>query len=145
MKLFVRDLTVIDASYLSVERGMVGESWILDVVMSGELNEMSMVLDFSRVKKQIKQLVDQFVDHRLIVPTQNSAIKAQQVEDGYFTVDLLRGDNSIYLKSPEQAFCFIDAQEVTVETVTKHLHNVLSGHMPANVEGLELTLRHEKN
>ncbi len=96
MKLFVRDLTVIDASYLSVERGMVGESWILDVVMSGELNEMSMVLDFSRVKKQIKQLVDQFVDHRLIVPTQNSAIKAQQVEDGYFTVDLLRGDNSIY-------------------------------------------------
>ncbi|ELI6448403.1 6-carboxytetrahydropterin synthase [Photobacterium damselae] len=144
MKLFVRDLTVIDASYLSVERGMVGESWILDVVMSGELNEMSMVLDFSRVKKQIKQLVDQFVDHRLIVPTQNSAIKAQQVEDGYFTVDLLRGDNSIYLKSPEQAFCFIDAQEVTIETVTKHLHNVLSGHMPANVEGLELTLRHEK-
>jgi 6-pyruvoyl-tetrahydropterin synthase len=41
---------------------MVGESWILDVVMSGELNEMSMVLDFSRVKKQIKQLVDQYVN-----------------------------------------------------------------------------------
>lgn len=69
MKLFVRDLTVIDASYLCEARGMVGESWILDVVMSGELNEMSMVLDFSRVKKQIKQIVDEYVDHRLIVPT----------------------------------------------------------------------------
>ncbi|GAM65533.1 NADPH-dependent 7-cyano-7-deazaguanine reductase [Vibrio ishigakensis] len=70
MKLFVRDLTVIDSSYLCPQRGMVGESWILDVVMSGELNEMSMVLDFSRVKKQIKQIVDEYIDHRLIVPNQ---------------------------------------------------------------------------
>ena len=28
MKLFVRDLTVIDASYLCLQRGMVGESWL---------------------------------------------------------------------------------------------------------------------
>ena len=56
MNLFVRDLTVIDSSYICEHRGVVGESWILDVTMSGELNEMSMVLDFSKVKKQIKSL-----------------------------------------------------------------------------------------
>ena len=144
MKLFVRDLTVIDASYLCQARGMVGESWILDVVMSGELNEMSMVLDFSRVKKQIKQLVDEYVDHRLIVPTRNARIHVAESKPGYATVDLLRGDKSIHLNCPDQAYCFIDDEAVTIESVTRHLYKVLEGKLPSNVQGLELTLRHEK-
>ncbi|KJF89968.1 6-pyruvoyl trahydropterin synthase family protein [Photobacterium leiognathi] len=143
MKLFVRDLTVIDASYLCTERGMVGESWILDVVMSGELNEMSMVLDFSRVKKQIKQLVDQYVDHRLIVPAKSPAINTAATTTGYATVDLLRENKSIHLHCPEQAFCFIDAEAVTIESVTEHVYQVLKGNLPENVQGLEITLRHE--
>ncbi|WP_318507848.1 6-pyruvoyl trahydropterin synthase family protein [Photobacterium leiognathi] len=143
MKLFVRDLTVIDASYLCTERGMVGESWILDVVMSGELNEMSMVLDFSRVKKQIKQLVDQYVDHRLIVPAKSPAINTAATTTGYVTVDLMREDKSIHLHCPEQAFCFIDAETVTIESVTEHVYQVLKGNLPENVQGLEITLRHE--
>jgi 6-pyruvoyl-tetrahydropterin synthase len=144
LKLFVRDLTVIDASYLCDERGMVGESWILDVVMSGELNEMSMLLDFSRVKKQIKFLVDEHVDHRLIVPSKNTAIRTATTKAGYATVDLLRGDKSIHLHSPEEAYCFIDAEKITIESVTAYLHNVLKGNLPDNVKGLDLTLRHEK-
>ncbi|WP_318411349.1 6-pyruvoyl trahydropterin synthase family protein [Photobacterium leiognathi] len=143
MKLFVRDLTVIDASYLCTDRGMVGESWILDVVMSGELNEMSMVLDFSRVKKQIKQLVDQYVDHRLIVPAKSPAINTAATTTGYVTVDLMREDKSIHLHCPEQAFCFIDAETVTIESVTEHVYQVLKGNLPENVQGLEITLRHE--
>ncbi len=122
---------------------MVGESWILDVVMSGELNEMSMVLDFSRVKKQIKQLVDQYVDHRLIVPAKSPAINTAATTTGYVTVDLMREDKSIHLHCPEQAFCFIDAETVTIESVTEHVYQVLKGNLPENVQGLEITLRHE--
>ena len=35
MKLFVRDLTVIDVSYLCAARGMVGESWLVDIELTG--------------------------------------------------------------------------------------------------------------
>lgn len=143
LKLFVRDLTVIDASYLCGQRGMVGESWILDVVMSGELNEMSMVLDFGRVKKQIKRLVDEYVDHRLIVPTQNARIQTAASKPRYTTVDLLRDEKSIHLHCPDQAYCFIDDEAVTIESVTRHLYQVLKGNLPDNVQGLELKLRHE--
>ncbi len=76
MNLFVRDLTVIDSSYICEHRGVVGDSWILDVTMSGELNEMSMVLDFSKVKKQIKQLVDQHADHRLLLLMKSAGNRA---------------------------------------------------------------------
>ena len=34
MKLFVRDLTVIDATYLDAQRGFVGESYIVDVTLN---------------------------------------------------------------------------------------------------------------
>ncbi|SUP41017.1 isocitrate dehydrogenase (NADP(+)) [Vibrio owensii] len=144
MNLFVNDLTVIDASYLCETRGMVGESWILDVVMHGDLNEMSMVLDFSKVKKQIKQLVDQYVDHRLLVPVKNSAVERANTKEGYTQVDLMRGEKSIHLHCPDEAFCFVDAQEISIESITQHIHQVLQGHLPTNVASIDVTLRHEK-
>ncbi|MCG9751334.1 6-carboxytetrahydropterin synthase [Vibrio brasiliensis] len=143
MNLFVKALTVIDASYLCDERGMVGESWILDVSLSGQLNEMSMVLDFGKVKKQIKHLVDQFVDHRLLIPQRNSKVCCSETEQGYLCIDLMREGKSIHLNCPEEAFCFVDARKITVESVTQHVYQLLRGHLPDNVEGLEITLRSE--
>ncbi|NVN79975.1 MULTISPECIES: 6-carboxytetrahydropterin synthase [unclassified Vibrio] len=143
MNLFVRDLTVIDSSYICEHRGVVGDSWILDVTMSGELNEMSMVLDFSRVKKQIKQLVDQHVDHRLLLPMKNAAIVHQASKAGYSKVDVLRGDKSLHLHCPNEAYCLIDAEAITIESVTAHVYDILRDNLPSNVTGLEITLRHE--
>lgn len=143
MNLFVRDLTVIDSSYICEHRGVVGDSWILDVTMSGELNEMSMVLDFSRVKKQIKNLVDQHVDHRLLLPMKNAVIAHQASKPGYAKVDVLRGDKSLHLHCPDEAYCLVDAEAITIESVTAHVYDILRDNLPSNVTGLEITLRHE--
>ena len=143
MNLFVRDLTVIDSSYICEQRGVVGDSWIVDVIMSGELNEMSMVLDFGRVKKQIKQLVDEFVDHRLLIPVKSAAIVYKPSKSGYSTLDVLRGEKSIHLNCPNEAYCLIDAETVTIESITQHVYQILRNNLPSNVTGLEITLRHE--
>ncbi|KGY12207.1 6-pyruvoyl tetrahydropterin synthase [Vibrio tubiashii] len=143
MNLFVRDLTVIDSSYICEQRGMVGDSWILDVSMSGELNEMSMVLDFGRVKKQIKQLVDEHVDHRLLIPMKNSAIVYQSTKPGYSTLDVNRGDKSIHLHCPDEAYCLVDAEAITIESITSLVYEILRNNLPSNVTGIEITLRHE--
>ncbi|WP_159650896.1 6-pyruvoyl trahydropterin synthase family protein [Vibrio atypicus] len=144
MNLFVRDLTVIDSSYICENRGVVGDSWIVDVTLSGELNEMSMVLDFGKVKKQIKHLVDEHVDHRLLIPMQSSAVIHEESKAGYSTLDILRGDKSIHLHCPNEAYCLIDAKEITIESITDHVYHILRDNLPSNVTGLEITLRHEQ-
>jgi len=145
MQLFVNDLTVIDCSYLCPERGIVGESWIVDIVLDGALNEQSMVLDFGRVKKQVKAIIDNSVDHKLVVAAEHSYTKVtHNSDDSANWVDFLRPDNrSIHLFCPADAFAFIDADIVSVETVTEYLKAVIKRELPGNVEGLRLMLRPE--
>lgn len=143
MKLFVRDLTVIDSSYLCERRGMVGESWLVDIEMSGELNEMSMLLDFGRVKKLIKSIIDEEVDHKLLVPTECPLIHIETLDGDESTVDLLRPGRSIHLRCPSQGFAFIPAPQVDKESVTRYLLAVLAKRLPGNIKGLSLTLRQE--
>lgn len=146
MQLFVNDLTVIDFSYLCPQRGIVGESWIVDIVLDGALNEQSMVLDFGRVKKQIKAIIDDSVDHKLAVPAEHKFTQVSRNKDeSSYWVDFLRPEGkSIHLHCPADAFAFIDAQAVTIETVTEYLRAVIKRELPENVEGLQLLLRPEE-
>lgn len=145
MQLFVNDLTVMDFSYLCPERGMVGESWIVDVVLDGDLNEESMVLDFGKVKKELKYLIDEYVDHKLLVPVEHEY--TQTIRDEVIDtvkVDFLRPDNrSIHLNCPAEAYAFVYANRVTMESVSQYLREIIATHLPDNVEGIELVLREE--
>ncbi|MGM0481325.1 MAG: 6-carboxytetrahydropterin synthase [Pseudomonadota bacterium] len=145
MQLFVNDLTVIDCSYLCPQRGIVGESWIVDIVLDGALNEQSMVLDFGRVKKQIKRIIDDSVDHKLVVPTEHSytQVKHSQDDNSHW-VDFMRPNGkSIHLFCPADAFAYIDAEQVNEMTVTDYLRAVIKRELPGNVAGLKLSLRPE--
>jgi len=145
MQLFVDDLTVIDFSYLCEERGVVGESWIVDVLLDGSLNEQSMVLDFGIVKKQIKAIIDESVDHKLLLPSQSNALSTNKsnYNEDHIWVDFSSKVGFFALQSPSCAFAHIDATTVNIDAVTKHLIDVISKQLPDNVEGLSLTLRPE--
>lgn len=144
MQLFVNDLTVIDFSYLCPERGIVGESWIVDIILDGSLNDQSMVLDFGRVKKQVKAIIDQSVDHKLLIPTEHAFTQVTREELGtHYWVDFLRPNKSIHLYCPADAYAFIDSDVITKESTVAYLQAVIKRELPANVEGLELTLREE--
>jgi len=145
MQLFVDDLTVIDFSYLCKKRGIVGESWIVDVLLDGSLNEQSMVLDFAIVKKQIKAIIDDAVDHKLLLPIQEPAltVKDSPFHNNHQTLDFLSDRASYYLQSPKCAFALIDCLEITIASVIKYLNKIIMAELPNNVQGLTLTLRTE--
>ena len=142
MILFVRDLTVIDFSYLCQQRGMLGESFIVDVELHGGLDQTSMVLDFALVKKVIKKAIDELVDHKLAFPANHPAIQVTDVDDVQRLVfDTQRG--RIAMAGPHQAHVAIPAEKVTAETVRDFLTSHLKSLLPDNVQNLQLTLRPE--
>lgn len=145
MQLFVNDLTVMDFSYLCPERGMVGESWIVDVVLDGELNEESMVQDFGHVKKNLKRLIDEYVDHKLLVPAEYSGAEvihdehSDQVEVRFGCKD----GRNIMLHCPAEAYAFVYSDIIDMDSVGVYLKEVLATHLPENVDNLTLRLREE--
>jgi 6-pyruvoyl-tetrahydropterin synthase len=145
MQLFVNDLTVIDFSYLCKQRGIVGESWIVDVLLDGSLNEQSMVLDFAIVKKQIKAIIDEAVDHKLLLPMQADelTLKNSPHHTNHLTLDYISDRASYFLQSPNCAFAQIDCVQITIDSVNKHLNTIIMAELPDNVKGLSLILRPE--
>ncbi|MCK8122416.1 6-carboxytetrahydropterin synthase [Pseudoalteromonas sp. 2CM32C] len=142
MILFVNSLTVIDFSYLCNKRGAVGESWIVDLTLHGKLNDESMVLDFGLVKKQIKGIIDECIDHRLAIP--NSINGSVTEFDEHKTLDCTFGDNHhLAMSAPHQAYCMIDSDEINVESVTAFLVDTILPKLPSNIEKIELSLKPE--
>ncbi|WP_019614148.1 6-carboxytetrahydropterin synthase [Psychromonas ossibalaenae] len=143
MKLFVRDLTVIDSTYLDTARGFVGESYQVDVTLQGKLNDQSMILDFSLVKKQIKAIIDAEVDHKLLVPhaSENCSVI---IESQRTQVDFTLDDNSvIQLKCPTEAYCLLESETISIELLETYLEQVVLLQLPENILDLEIKLRNE--
>ena len=138
-RLFVNNLTVIDSSLLDPRRGLIGASWAVDIELVGELDEQSMVFDFAKVKKTIKQVIDSEVDHKLLVPTNydGTTLKGNVIEFRYGR------DDWIQHESPSSAVALIPCKKVKKKKVAHYLKKKLLAVLPNNVKDLKITLRKE--
>ncbi len=139
-KLFVKKLTNLDFSFLDSKRGLVGESWLLDIELSGMLNEQGMVLDFGIVKKLVRGYIDQYIDHCLLVPIKYEGCdvldKGEQEEIAFY----LHNGQSIIHQSNRDAVAKIPAETINTETVTLFLLDQLKILLPDNVSRLNIRL-----
>lgn len=141
--LFVDQLTVIDCSVLDPDAGLVGESWIVDIELTGPLDEQGMVLDFSAVKKQIKREIDALVDHRLLVPLRHAGLHVAEKGE---RLELSFRDNHGQLwqhGSPLFAVCGVPVKTVTPATLAPWLQQQLQATLAAGMQ-VQLRLRAEQ-
>lgn len=138
MHLFVDKLTNIDFSYLHPQRGLLGETWLVDIALSGTLDSESMVCDFGIVKKSTKQWFDQAIDHRLLVPKLSPYLSIER-DNNQLTLEWRFGDNQ-YLthSSPVDAIALIDAETITQESVSAWCIDQLKSIFPQSIEKLHL-------
>lgn len=141
-RLFVEQLCALDFARLDPERGLLGDTWILDLELEGALDEQGMVFDFGRVKPTIKSVADATVDHRLLVPLQAAGLRIEDTgEEVRLWFDYPGG--SIYHRSPPEALCLLEAPVVSAPVVADHLRSALEPVLPPTVTAIRLGLREE--
>lgn len=141
-KLFVQNLTVIDFSYFDGQRGILGESWQVDIELVGELDEQGMVFDFGHVKKRIKQIIDQELDHRFVISSQLKTLDVNHTQrKTKLSWESQLG--SYAHESPKDAIVLLDAKSINTKTVKTYLESVIKPALPANVSEVRLTLYEE--
>ncbi len=138
--LFVNQLTTLDFSYLCPNRGLVGETWLADVILTGDLDEQGMVFDFGHVKKQIKASLDYLADHRLLVPSSNPNIHFAASEDRLEVQMHSKKTGTIKCQAPAQAILLVDSLVISPEALCPILEKSLMAELPANVTGVTLKL-----
>lgn len=142
-QLFVNDLTVIDFSFFDPARGIVGESWLVDIVLGGELDEQGMVFDFGHVKKQIKQIIDHELDHRLVLAQKSLDIAIAKDHES-LSLSWSTRDGEFVHRSPFDAVVLLDSDQVNKVSVAHYLEYKIKEALPSNVRSVELTLREEQ-
>tara|TARA_Y100000782_G_scaffold38495_1_gene42947 strand:- start:2103 stop:2939 length:837 start_codon:yes stop_codon:yes gene_type:complete len=144
VKLFVDNLTNVDFSYLHPQRGLMGESWLVQLELDGSLNEQGMICDFGIVKKEVKKWFDLWIDHALVVPTQMPRL-SQHTEEGYTQVEwLYKTGERFVCRSPKAAICLVDLPEVTEESLAEWCKDKLLDLFPGEVKGLNIRFVPEK-
>ena len=70
--LFIKDVDRIDCATFEPNQGVTGKSWYVDIYVTGQLDSNGFVYDFSHLKKLVKSVLKNTIDHALLIPIQVS-------------------------------------------------------------------------
>ena len=142
--LFIKKLTTIDFAMLDPKHGLLGESWIVDISIEGDLNMEGMIFDFGMVKKQVKSYIDQHYDHKLLVPKNHPWVKIKK-RDNQITIDYqyAEANKKLSHQSPFSAVQILDTDMVNQPFVEQTLMAELLELMPKNVKKVNIQLYQE--
>lgn len=137
--LFVHRFTVLDYARVT-EHGFEGESVYVDAELLGELDSRGFLMDFGPVKKLLKGLVDDVIDHRLAVPTRAPRLRLN-IDGDRAELDCREvGRSGFRYQAPTEALAVLDAERVDDEAVTRFLEQRVSERLPANVREVRFSL-----
>jgi len=141
-QLFVQNLSVIDFSYFDSQRGILGESWIVDIELSGELDDQGMVFDFGHVKKKIKSIIDQEMDHRFVISKHVKCLEISS-ENGNCELNWTNVMGSYQHISPEDSVLILDVKTINPKSIATYLEEIILDALPNNVSKVQIKLSQE--
>ena len=142
-RLFVNQLTVLDFSYLHPIRGIVGESWIMNIELHGDLNEHGMLFDFGDVKNILRNAAEDFIDHKLVVPASLPGLIVDPTDNRIHMSFESSSGQKIEAKAPAEAIAIVPLADISTFAMEELLCEHLLSVVPGNVKSVKVALEEE--
>jgi 6-pyruvoyl-tetrahydropterin synthase len=80
--IFLNDITKVDCALFDASKGVVGQTWLVDVALGGPLGPNGFVFDFSLLKKMVREVLKGTLDHALLIPINSQAVHFKDAPRG---------------------------------------------------------------
>lgn len=147
--IFMRNITTLDCGVFDLSDGIIGQSWIVDLEVSGELDKDGIVQDFSELKKQVRKSLKESVDHALLIPIKSEFVKFRTTSNGdecwMLTSVAGRGKKAVdwSYTCPKGAVYPIRSKSLDRETIALEINKTMGRRLPENITSYKISLREE--
>jgi 6-pyruvoyl-tetrahydropterin synthase len=146
--LFVRDVGKIDSAMFDPGFGIIGQSWYVDVWLTGTLDENGFVFDFSPLKSLIRQTLSSTLDHALIIPVGSQTVQFSEFDNAerWTLRSKSRGESREarwdYI-SPKGSVFPVHTVGLKTSNIEQEFARILRHRLPPSVHQLAVKLREE--
>jgi 6-pyruvoyl-tetrahydropterin synthase len=149
--IFLHDITRIDCALFDPSKGIYGQSWRVDVTLTGAVGVNGIVFDFSSLKKLVRQTLKSSIDHALIIPINSQAVQfrgaaAETGECWYMRSRSGKGGAELEweYKSPKGAVFPSRSVALNRQVVEQDFCRSLKHRLPEHITHVSVTLREEE-
>jgi 6-pyruvoyl-tetrahydropterin synthase len=146
--LFVRDVGKIDCAMFDPSFGIIGQSWYVDVWLTGSLDDNGFVFDFSPLKALIRNTLATTLDHALIIPVGSQSVQYTELDQGerWTLKSKARGDQFEsrwdYISAKGSVFP-IHTIALKTANIEQEFARIIRHRLPPSVHQLVVKLREE--
>lgn len=147
--LFIRDVTKLDCAIFDAASGVIGQSWHVDLTVSGTLDSNGFVTDFAPLKKLVKGVLDSTLDHALLIPVGSQMVQYAETQKGEHwrlraKDRMTQTDFTVDYECPKGAVFPIHAVALKTTIIEQEFSRLLRHRLPESVLQIGIKLREEK-
>jgi 6-pyruvoyl-tetrahydropterin synthase len=146
--IFIEDIDRIDCAIFSPSQGIMGQSWHVDVFLSGSVDENGFIHDFSHLRKLVKNVLRSSIDHALLIPIMSKQVAFKETDKGeHWDLKafsrLTNYEAQWEYTCPKGAVYPIRSVNISKSIVEQECSRLIRHRLPTQVEKVSVKLREE--
>ncbi len=138
-----------DCALFEPSSGVIGQSWHVDLQLTGSLDESGLVYDFGHLKKLVRQVMHDTLDHALLIPVSSQFVNFEDVDDSELwqlhAKCKLSDSNFVWeYKCPEGAVFPIRSVALRPAIIEQEFAKLLKHRLPSSVSDVTINFREEE-
>lgn len=149
ISIFAKNITYLDCAIFDPAYGIIGQSWIVDTKISGNLKDSNLIYDFSELKKLIKQILNDNIDHKLVIPICSEYVSFNEDINGEcWELKVPCPETLTYniwkYKCPKNSVYTVRTPKINSFIIEQEISKILRHRLPSSINEVKIFLKEEK-